>query len=503
MEKIKAYIKEHEYIFMFLFIGFSLVGVSLCVYLQNGDELWNFQNVYKMYNGYQIYKDANVIITPLFFIIGESLFKILGANIFVFRIYNVMIFVFYYFMTYLLLRKLKVKDKISVIIVCLLMLFQNYGLVRIMANYNPLAMALCMLGIYMLLDKKEYFTFKNILVQAIITFLIILTKQNIGIFYYIALLAVIIRNEKEKRVAKVLSVTSMLGILGIVFLMILQYNNILGDFINYTVIGIGDFAKNNVAILFNTTIIIISVLIISTYAVYILTKNRKIHIDERIKRNLIIIQCFAISMIFTALPIVNMAHFLMAIHIALILLVYIFKIILSEINIKNRKNKILNILTYFIIATIMIISAIRIYIWYTEISKNEYPYDYEEPFWGSIVNIEKQQNIENVTTYINDKKKQGKQVIVFSSKAALYMVPLKESNGYLDLAFYGNTGELNDEEIRDGIRDLQDTEILLEKNTDKLEWQERKELISNLKKELTKVGEIEEFEIYSIDSNLN
>ena len=158
---------------------------------------------------------------------------------------------------------------------------------------------------------------------------------------------------------------------------------------------------------------------------------------------------------------------------------------------------------YFIIATIMIISAIRIYIWYTEISKNEYLYDYKDPFWGSIVNIEKQQNIENVTTYINDKKKQGKQVIVFSSKAALYMVPLKESNGYLDLAFYGNTGNLNDEEIRDDIRGLQDAEILLEKNTDKLEWQERKELISNLKKELTKVGEIEEFEIYSIDSNLN
>ena len=83
------------------------------------------------------------------------------------------------------------------------------------------------------------------------------------------------------------------------------------------------------------------------------------------------------------------------------------------------------------------------------------------------------------------------------------MVPLKESNGYLDLAFYGNTGNLNDEEIRDDIRGLQDAEILLEKNTDKLEWQERKELISNLKKELTKVGEIEEFEIYSIDSNLN
>ena len=36
-----------------------------------------------MYNGFVIYKDANVICTPLFFYIGNLLFRVLGANFFV------------------------------------------------------------------------------------------------------------------------------------------------------------------------------------------------------------------------------------------------------------------------------------------------------------------------------------------------------------------------------------------------------------------------------------
>ena len=81
------FIKKHDNIFAIILFFLSIFGITINVFITNSDELWNFQNIYKMYNGFQIYKDANVIVTPLFFWIGEFLFKILGANFFIFRVY--------------------------------------------------------------------------------------------------------------------------------------------------------------------------------------------------------------------------------------------------------------------------------------------------------------------------------------------------------------------------------------------------------------------------------
>ena len=83
MKKIIEKIKKKEDVFIFLLIAFSLIGITLNVKLDASDELWNFQNIYKMYNGFVIYKDANVICTPLFFYIGNLLFRVLSANFFV------------------------------------------------------------------------------------------------------------------------------------------------------------------------------------------------------------------------------------------------------------------------------------------------------------------------------------------------------------------------------------------------------------------------------------
>ena len=76
------------------------------------------------------------------------------------------------------------------------------------------------------------------------------------------------------------------------------------------------------------------------------------------------------------------------------------------------------------------------------------------------------------------------------------MIPLKESNGYYDLPFYGNFGNLTEMEIIEEFKNKENVEILLQKDEENMEWQESKQINRNLKKELKKVGEIEEFEIY-------
>ena len=73
MEKLKCLQKiiQNDNIKVLFIIFISIIGISLNVTIVSSDELWNFQNVYKLYNGFEIYKDANVICTPLFFLLAK------------------------------------------------------------------------------------------------------------------------------------------------------------------------------------------------------------------------------------------------------------------------------------------------------------------------------------------------------------------------------------------------------------------------------------------------
>ena len=67
-----------------------LIFVSICLYsfllkVDVGDEIINMQSIVKMLNGNLIYKDFNVIITPLFFYLGK-IFLSFADNILAFRI---------------------------------------------------------------------------------------------------------------------------------------------------------------------------------------------------------------------------------------------------------------------------------------------------------------------------------------------------------------------------------------------------------------------------------
>ena len=59
--------------------------------LADGDEFINFYNTYKMNMGQKIYKEVNIISTPLLFYIGLAIFKIIGARLISFRIYAIII----------------------------------------------------------------------------------------------------------------------------------------------------------------------------------------------------------------------------------------------------------------------------------------------------------------------------------------------------------------------------------------------------------------------------
>ena len=63
---------DKQNLLVLVLIVLAVSAFCLNVEFDINDGLWNFSNVYKMSIGLEIYRDLNVIITPLFFYISKS-----------------------------------------------------------------------------------------------------------------------------------------------------------------------------------------------------------------------------------------------------------------------------------------------------------------------------------------------------------------------------------------------------------------------------------------------
>lgn len=486
--KIDKFIKKHDNIFFILIALICISGITLNIELSSGDELWNFQNIYKMYNGFEIYKDANVIITPLFFLIGELIFKIFGANFLTFRIYNIIIQTVLFFITYLLMKELKIRKSICIIILLALISCKKYYIILGQANYNTLSLVFCVLGIYLYLKKYKY----NSVIQGIIMFLIFATKQNIGIYYAIGIFFCEILNNKNKRekIKNILLEFFVFGILMIIMCYFFYKNNNLYNFFNFAFLNINEFVNENFFIDISALIYIVFFIVINSVLTIIFIKNKRVNSLE--KSNLIILECFSISLICITMPILNIMHFLLGIYLSVILLTYLVTIFFRELKIKISEKIIKSVLLIFLI--IMSLNSIYSFVSYINtINSEEYIFEKEDPFYGTIYNEEILKNIQNIKKYIEDNPNN---VVVLSHKAALYMVPLKKSNGMFDLPFKGNLGKNGENGLIEKIKKLKNTEILIEKDENNIIYQESKKVRKYIINNMDKIGEIEEFEIY-------
>ena len=154
MNNVLKILKKKESLFLIIYIFLAVVGNALNVLISNGDELWNFFNIYKMNNGFLIYNDLNVIITPLFFYLGK-IFLSFANNILAFRLYNCFLLIIFFLSIYKLLRRLEFSRIISFIIMNIYIFYDKYLLVRCGANYNILAIAIGLIGICFLIKNVK------------------------------------------------------------------------------------------------------------------------------------------------------------------------------------------------------------------------------------------------------------------------------------------------------------------------------------------------------------
>ena len=220
------------FIFITLIVSASALGQNQEESMY--DELWNFSNSYKMLNGFVIYKDLNVIITPLYFYLGTFILSIFGTNLFAFKIYNILIVTSMYFIIYQIFQTTKIK-KIRSLLFLIIIYLITYIVILLGASYNILALDFFLLGILLHLKGK------NDYIQGIIMFLIFMTKQNIGIYYMIAYL--IYSLAEHKKIKKLIIPYIIEIILLAIYFLYLLLNQNLYNFINYTFLGVKEFGK--------------------------------------------------------------------------------------------------------------------------------------------------------------------------------------------------------------------------------------------------------------------
>lgn len=483
--KVKKFVEKHDEIFVTILIFIMSLGYSLYIKTLAGDELWNFQNVYKIYNGYKIYVDANVITTPIFHFIGALVFKIFGANFFVFRMYSLVIYTIFFVGIYKLFKCLKI-DKKNAFFLLIIFFALQYDLVISSANYNSFAIMLLVFAVLVVINKENIKHY--VLIESILITLIFLTKQNIGVFYLIGLILYTILNKKElKNTIKIIGIT---GIFGILFVLILYFNNLLEGFISYAILGIKEFDKENKSVdLFMIFAIIVTTL--NGLLLISINSNDKFKKKEE-RKNINNIACFAYPLLGMTYPIFNISHIKFALSIQYVLLFYILYLLVKGSKIEKNKIKkyIIFILEIFIIVYYSISSITYTIKYFRKISNDEYKYN--EPYYGTIFNDETKEKIKDITEYMQSC---DNEVVCISTDAGLYMIPLKQNNKEFDMLLLGNLGKDGENGVIEKIKGFKDKKIIL-MNKEKNSWQESDKIIEFVKNNFTKIGEIEDILIY-------
>lgn len=426
MKSLLYFIKKFDIIFVF-FIYILLIFIS-CFFYPNisCDEIWNFQNIYKMYNGFIIYKDCNIIITPIFFVIGNLLFKIFNANLLTFKFYNLLIFASLPTSLYSLFITLDFNKRKAFLFSATIFSTFASG-IKTGANYNILAIVFVLIGMnFFLLSRKKFI---YLIFNSFIIYATIFTKQNIGAYYVIGIcLAEFLLNKNFVTTIKRLLIQAIPAIiLSCISLFIMYKYNILYDFINYAILGINEFSFSNFSLDIWSILLLLAISSLYAFIFWIMKKN--FITNQVVKNNLKLLICISFPLNLVIYPILNLYHFLLALIFVMILFFYILDyLVFTPILGKTLYNKLSVIISIIIITLDLLYSLLSIF---NVIEVPIYCKDKNHPYYNCYFSSETTSKINTITKYITEENSKNIDVIVFSNEAALYMIPLRTKSWIL------------------------------------------------------------------------
>lgn len=478
-----------------LIIGVCAILLFAFIYLvlvTSNDELWNFQNIYKMINGYKIYNDSNVIITPIFFYLGAIFLEIFSAKFVVFRIYNIISVIILFVISYKIMKKLDLSKNLIAVYLSLLFLLMFQSIVA-GANYNTLGCIFILLGIYLYITKKST-NFK----QGLLIFLVFFTKQNTGIFYA---LSVIIYELFENKLSKKYILDQLKKFIFFLMpsslvLLFMHFNGNLEGFINYCFGGLFEFGGSNLVF---TAAPFYYALPLSSIGIYIFTILKKDTIFKTFKNNfwytLKLLFIFALVNTFTVYPIFNSSHFIYTFPYHLIFIFYYLDtLILKEIFDEDKYYIYGKIFALTILVLLLGRTLLYFFYDYDLISKyrsRNTPFDNLYSYTDTMIKTN------DLKEYILEQEKQEITVLICSHDAAFPMIELKKSNGMYDLLFNGNLGYKGKDKVYSDIDNLKNTEFLVVTNEEDIFVQEPQEIRKYIMDNLELKGQIHNYSIYS------
>lgn len=546
LKKVQSFIKKHSLLFMFIIIITTVIAKTVYVKLSPYDSLWVFGNIYKLATGKVIYKDVNIITTPIFYESGKVLLNIFGKNYQSLQIYNVIICTILYVIIYQILRTLEIKKGVaSLFTISMVVITEDF--IRASASYNGLATLLFLVGLLIALKDRDKQT--SFIKQGIIIALIVLTNQKMAVGYIISYIAYeLIKNinikvkkntqkqnikhskleqkhniknskleqkqennefnqtelviEKSRdeeneskpdnsikiKVAIKSILKSALVAISIcsVFVLYELLSNNLENFISLCILGLKDF-KQNIA-LSNLTITYLITFIITIVISVLVIKNIK---DEKIKLNIKIMLTFATGSLVLVYPIFNEYHASLAIIASELLIMYALYEILKDLFDGDSIQKIINLVATILITVLMIINV-------SEIIKFANARERSGIFKGAIFEDELKENIKNVDNYLIEKQKEGKNIVVVSIYAMFYTLDLNIDNYYFDMPLRGNFGKDGTSGMIEKLKNLDNNTIILIDNdeTKYTIYQFPEELKEYVKQNCKYIEQIENFDVY-------
>ncbi len=228
--------KYYKYVLIFLFCFIITFLYNFFFLNINCDEIWNYGFGYNISRGLIIYRDFNVLQTPLFFFIGSLFIKLFGSHIYSYDIYISVIISLFILICY------KRMGKTAIIL--FFFIISNLS-----PSYNSLCV--CLTAVIMFISDSHIKN-RDFLIGFIIG-IIFLTKQSIGIVLFFTM---IIFNRGR--------IKGMIGFLipNLIISIYLVYYNAFYDFINYCFLGMFDFGNSNLFVVFAYFVIFVVMFII-------------------------------------------------------------------------------------------------------------------------------------------------------------------------------------------------------------------------------------------------
>ncbi len=489
--KFNFFQKYAKFIFPLLIfaIGFLIIFINT---LEIADELWLFHHIYKISKGYTIYSDVNVIITPIFFYIGKLFFFIFGSNMIVFRIYDLIIFFILYFVSYSIMKNLGISKHISFLYTILLFLL-TMSIVNAGANYNALVMIFVLLGINLYIKRNN-----NFFLHGLIMFLVFFTKQNIGIYYIIATIIcdLYLYKFSKEFFLNIVKKFVILGIFSSILLLQMFLTGNLFNFINFAFGGLFEFRKQNIGFSVSPYYLVIYITAFLLYFWILFCRNgifSKIITEENFK-NLTILIIFTTFISLIIYPIFNSAHFLFAIPLHFIIIMYIFSILIIEEFYGSEKYiGVCNFMAFLVL--LFVFMRIGFY-YFEQHHKTSYILDSNSPFWAIPTYKEYIEKTDNLKKYVLSQNRNGIDVIIISDDASLPIIELNQNHPIYDLLFEGNLGYNGKAKIKNDILSKNNTQFLVVTNEEDIFEQQPTEIITFIKNNLTYKGTICNYSIY-------